>query len=144
MNTELIIPLLAAAIQSGTPILFATLGEILTEKSGVLNLGVEGIMIVGALAAPLILGSLWAFAPVAAAALPRRLDAEIRSDPLGHRTVLGRDRRSDVAGLHTTLIEAGREARFETVPLLRSRLDVADGRCVEGAVVGAGVGVLTN
>jgi simple sugar transport system permease protein len=51
MNTELIIPLLAAAIQSGTPILFATLGEILTEKSGILNLGVEGIMIVGALAA---------------------------------------------------------------------------------------------
>ena len=40
MNTELIIPLLAAAIQSGTPILYATLGEILTEKSGVLNLGV--------------------------------------------------------------------------------------------------------
>lgn len=51
MNTELIIPLLAAAIQSGTPILYATLGEILTEKSGVLNLGVEGMMIVGALAA---------------------------------------------------------------------------------------------
>jgi simple sugar transport system permease protein len=51
MTAELIIPLLAAAIQSGTPILFATLGEILTEKSGVLNLGVEGIMIVGALAA---------------------------------------------------------------------------------------------
>ncbi len=51
MNTELLVPLLAAAIQSGTPILFATLGEILTEKSGVLNLGVEGIMIVGALAA---------------------------------------------------------------------------------------------
>ena len=45
MNTELIIPLLAAAIQSGTPILYATLGEILTEKSGVLNLGVEGMMI---------------------------------------------------------------------------------------------------
>ena len=51
MTAELIVPLLAAAIQSGTPILYATLGEILTEKSGVLNLGVEGIMIVGALAA---------------------------------------------------------------------------------------------
>ena len=51
MTTELIIPLLAAAIQSGTPILYATLGEILTEKSGVLNLGVEGMMIAGALAA---------------------------------------------------------------------------------------------
>jgi ABC-type uncharacterized transport system permease subunit len=51
MSTEFLIPLLAAAVQSGTPILFATLGEILTEKSGVLNLGVEGMMIVGALAA---------------------------------------------------------------------------------------------
>lgn len=51
MTTELIIPLLAATIQSGTPILYATLGEILTEKSGVLNLGVEGMMITGALAA---------------------------------------------------------------------------------------------
>ncbi len=48
MNLDLIIPLLAAAIQSGTPILYATLGEILTERSGVLNLGVEGIMLVGA------------------------------------------------------------------------------------------------
>ncbi len=45
---ELLIPLLAATVQSGTPILYATLGEIITEKSGVLNLGVEGIMIVGA------------------------------------------------------------------------------------------------
>jgi len=46
---EFVIPLLAAALQSGTPILFATLGEILTEKSGVLNLGVEGLMMAGAL-----------------------------------------------------------------------------------------------
>ncbi len=49
MTFELLIPLLAAAVQSGTPILYATLGEIFTEKSGVLNLGVEGIMIIGAL-----------------------------------------------------------------------------------------------
>lgn len=49
MIVELFIPLLAATIQSGTPLLYATLGEIITEKSGVLNLGVEGIMIVGAL-----------------------------------------------------------------------------------------------
>ena len=48
--TTIIIPLLAAAVQSGTPILYATLGEIITEKSGVLNLGVEGAMIIGALA----------------------------------------------------------------------------------------------
>ena len=49
MNSDIIIPLLAATVQSGTPILYATLGEIFTERSGILNLGVEGIMITGAL-----------------------------------------------------------------------------------------------
>ncbi|MBT8361571.1 MAG: ABC transporter permease [Desulfobacterales bacterium] len=49
MSIDIIIPLLAAAVQSGTPILYATLGEIFTERSGILNLGVEGIMITGAL-----------------------------------------------------------------------------------------------
>lgn len=50
MTVDLLLPLLAATIQSGTPILYATLGEILTERAGILNLGVEGMMIVGALA----------------------------------------------------------------------------------------------
>ncbi|CAB5146314.1 Nucleoside ABC transporter, permease protein 2 [Olavius algarvensis associated proteobacterium Delta 3] len=50
MTSEMLILLMAATIQSGTPILYATLGEIITEKSGVLNLGVEGIVMVGALA----------------------------------------------------------------------------------------------
>ena len=54
MTFEIIIPLLAAAVQSGTPILYATLGEIFTERSGVLNLGVEGIMITGTLAGFLV------------------------------------------------------------------------------------------
>ncbi len=39
---------LAAAIVAGTPLLFATLGELITEKSGSLNLGVEGMMLMGA------------------------------------------------------------------------------------------------
>jgi simple sugar transport system permease protein len=51
MEITVIVPLLAAAIQMGTPILYATLGEIIAEKSGVLNLGVEGMMVVGALTA---------------------------------------------------------------------------------------------
>lgn len=38
----------AAAIVSGTPLLFATLGELITEKAGNLNLGVEGMMLMGA------------------------------------------------------------------------------------------------
>ncbi len=46
---EILIPILAAAVRSGTPILYATLGEIVTEKSGVMNLGLEGLMLLGAL-----------------------------------------------------------------------------------------------
>ena len=42
-----LIPMLLAA---STPILFAALGELVVERAGVLNLGVEGMMIVGALA----------------------------------------------------------------------------------------------
>ncbi len=38
----------SAAIVAGTPLLFATLGEIITEKAGNLNLGVEGMMLMGA------------------------------------------------------------------------------------------------
>ena len=48
MTTEIMIAILATAIVAGTPILFAALGEILAERSGVLNLGVEGMMLVGA------------------------------------------------------------------------------------------------
>jgi simple sugar transport system permease protein len=49
MSPDILLALLAATVQAGTPILYATLGEILTEKGGILNLGVEGIMLVGAL-----------------------------------------------------------------------------------------------
>jgi simple sugar transport system permease protein len=41
---------LAAAIVAATPLLFATVGELIMEKSGSLNLGVEGMMLMGAIA----------------------------------------------------------------------------------------------
>ena len=44
---NLLIALVIAAVTYGTPLLFGTLGEVLTEKSGNLNLGVEGIMFMG-------------------------------------------------------------------------------------------------
>ncbi len=47
---EGLIQFLSAAIVAGTPLLFATLGEIITEKAGHLNLGVEGMMLMGAVA----------------------------------------------------------------------------------------------
>lgn len=51
MELALIVNLLAAGVRSGTPILFATIGEIFAERSGVLNLGVEGMMLMGAMTA---------------------------------------------------------------------------------------------
>jgi simple sugar transport system permease protein len=45
-----IIALLTAGIRLAVPVLLATLGEIITERAGVLNLGLEGIMAVGGLA----------------------------------------------------------------------------------------------
>ena len=43
----------AAAVRVGTPLLLAATGETVTERSGVINLGVEGMMLAGALAATL-------------------------------------------------------------------------------------------
>ena len=45
------IDILQAGVASGTVLLFATLGEVLAERSGVLNLGVEGMMLIGAMSA---------------------------------------------------------------------------------------------
>lgn len=42
---------LAGAIRSGTSVLFTSLGEVVAEKSGIVNLGAEGSMLVGALTA---------------------------------------------------------------------------------------------
>ena len=44
----MIVNFLFAAIKAGTPLLFGTTGEIMTEKTGHLNLGVEGMMFMGA------------------------------------------------------------------------------------------------
>jgi len=59
---DFILAALRAAIPAGTPLLYGTLGEIYSERSGVLNLGVEGMMIMGAVsgfAAAQTTGSVW-------------------------------------------------------------------------------------
>ena len=54
--------LIGATMRMATPIIFATLGEIISERAGVLNLGIEGIMLMGAMTGFLVTfssGSLW-------------------------------------------------------------------------------------
>ncbi len=51
MELIILVNLLAAGVRSGTAILLATIGEIFAERAGVLNLGVEGMMLMGAMTA---------------------------------------------------------------------------------------------
>jgi ABC-type uncharacterized transport system permease subunit len=48
INHAILVVVLAQAVEYGTPLLFAALGELLAERSGVLNLGVQGMMLFGA------------------------------------------------------------------------------------------------
>jgi len=50
MTSDMIIAAIITIVGISTPILLAGLGELVVEKSGVLNLGVEGMMLVGAIA----------------------------------------------------------------------------------------------
>ena len=55
MNIELIIGILNIVLISTTPLVFAGIGELVTEKSGVLNLGLEGLMLMGAVSGFIVL-----------------------------------------------------------------------------------------
>ncbi len=50
MNESLLMLTIVATIGLGTPLIFATIGEIITERAGILNLGVQGMMLIGAVA----------------------------------------------------------------------------------------------
>jgi len=49
MDQVLIVSFILSVMTASTPLLLAAIGELVTEKSGVLNLGVEGMMLVGAI-----------------------------------------------------------------------------------------------
>jgi len=48
MSTPLAVGVLSGAILSGTSLLYATLGETVVERAGIVNLGLEGILLIGA------------------------------------------------------------------------------------------------
>jgi ABC-type uncharacterized transport system permease subunit len=61
-SVAFLVAVLSAAIPAGTAILYACLGELLAERAGVLNLGVEGMMLMGALggvAVTIWTGTVW-------------------------------------------------------------------------------------
>jgi general nucleoside transport system permease protein len=65
---EIAASILTIAIAAGVSLVYATIGEIFTERAGILNLGVEGMMIMGAVtafAAALHFGNAWAGVAVA-------------------------------------------------------------------------------
>lgn len=51
LGMEWFVVVLIATVKMGTPLLYATLGGVISERSGVINLGMEGLMLVGALTA---------------------------------------------------------------------------------------------
>jgi simple sugar transport system permease protein len=62
MNDSVLIQSTVVAITAGTPIVLAGTGEILTQRSGIMNLGVEGMMLIGAVTgfwATTATGSAW-------------------------------------------------------------------------------------
>jgi simple sugar transport system permease protein len=91
---SILISILTRTLIAGTPLLLGTLGEIITERSGVLNLGVEGMMAVGAMSAftvTLITGSPWLglLAAVLAGALAAGLHAFVSVSLRANQVVSG-------------------------------------------------------
>ena len=77
MDDALIVGFVAATVRVATPLLLAAVGEVLSERGGVINLGIEGAMLAGALAAAIGAAEGGPLAGVAAAAVAGMLVAAI-------------------------------------------------------------------
>ncbi len=122
MSTDLIIAIVLTLVGASTPILLAALGELVVEKSGVLNLGVEGMMLVGAVVTVAVIlttgNHLLAIALAAVAGMIAALIFGLLTLSLSANQV--------ATGLALTILGTGFSALFgepytgQAVPLLRS------------------------
>lgn len=104
----IVVDVLAGGVRGGTAILYAALGETLAERAGVINLGTEGSMLTGALAAYAVTaetGSPWA--GVLAGALAGALLAAVHAF-----LVLGRGANQLATGLVVLFLGAGLTSMF--------------------------------
>ena len=65
MSDHLLVPILSGTVVAATPLIYAATGELVTERSGVVNLGVEGMMLIGTVTAFAV--AFAGYPPVAAA-----------------------------------------------------------------------------
>ena len=49
--SQLLVPILSGTVVAATPLIYAATGELVAERSGVVNLGVEGMMLIGTVTA---------------------------------------------------------------------------------------------
>lgn len=104
----IVVDVLAGGVRGGTAILYAALGETLAERAGVINLGTEGSMLTGALAAYAVTaetGNPWA--GVLAGALAGALLAAVHA-----LLVLGRGANQLATGLVVLFLGAGLTSMF--------------------------------
>jgi general nucleoside transport system permease protein len=106
MSSAFPIALMSSAILSGTSLLYATLGELIGERAGIVNLGLEGLMLIGAstgFAGAALTGN--PYLGVAAAAL-----AGVAANLLFSYVVITRHANQLAAGLSLTFFGLGASA----------------------------------
>lgn len=124
MNLDIIESILFATIIAGTPLIIVALGQLIAEKSGVLNLGAEGMMAMGAVAGFAVTfhtGNPWlgVLAGMAAGALMSLLFAFVVLTLMGNQVATGLALSIFGGGLSAFVGKPYESEVLETVPTFR-------------------------
>ena len=124
MNIDIIESILFATIIAGTPLIIVALGQLIAEKSGVLNLGAEGMMAMGAIAGFAVTfhtGNPWlgVLAGMVAGAIMSLLFAVVVLTLMGNQVATGLALSIFGVGLSAFIGKPYESAILETVPTFR-------------------------